>query len=159
MKTIKMNKVLIALDYNPTAEKIAEVGFSLAKAMQAEIVLLHIISTPIDYTSTVYDPLMGFTGFANVDLYKPDIELLKNSALDFLTNVKNHLGDSQIETIVKEGDYAQTILETANLARADVIVLGTHSKKWLETIFLGSTTKEVLNQTNIPLFIVPTKKK
>jgi nucleotide-binding universal stress UspA family protein len=159
MKTIKMDKILIALDYNPTAEKIAEVGFSLAKAMQAEIVLLHIISTPIDYTATAYDPLMGFTGFANVDLYKPDIELLTNSALDFLTNVKNHLGDSEIEIIVKDGDYAQTILETANLTRADIIVIGSHSKKWLETILLGSTTKEVLNQTNIPLLIVPTKKK
>ncbi|WP_179214525.1 hypothetical protein [Flavobacterium psychrophilum] len=32
-----MNKVLIALDYNPTAQKIAEVGFSLAKSMNAEI--------------------------------------------------------------------------------------------------------------------------
>ena len=31
MKNITMNKVLIALDYNPTAQKIAEVGFSVAK--------------------------------------------------------------------------------------------------------------------------------
>jgi hypothetical protein len=33
MKTNKMKKVLIALDYDPTAQKVAEVGFSLAKTM------------------------------------------------------------------------------------------------------------------------------
>lgn len=69
------------------------------------------------------------------------------------------MGDSKIEIVVKEGEYAETILETANLYQADILVVGSHSKKWLETILLGSTTKEILNQTNIPLLIVPTKKK
>jgi nucleotide-binding universal stress UspA family protein len=158
MKTIKMNKVLIALDYNPTAQKIAEVGFSLAKAMEAEVVLLHVLSTPANYT-TIYDPIMGFGGFANLDIYQPDIELLTKSGLDFLENVKKHLGDSSIKTLVKEGDYADTILETAHLSRADIVVIGSHSKKWLEKILVGSTTEKILHDTNIPLLIVPTKKK
>lgn len=34
----KMKKVLIALDYDPTAQKVAEIGFSIAKAMKAEII-------------------------------------------------------------------------------------------------------------------------
>ena len=38
MKTIKMKKVLIALDYNPTAQKVAETGYSLAKAMKAKVI-------------------------------------------------------------------------------------------------------------------------
>ena len=42
-----MKKVLIALDYNPTAQKVAEVGFSLAKSMNAEITLLHVITDPV----------------------------------------------------------------------------------------------------------------
>ena len=47
MKTNKKKKVLIALDYNPTAQKVAEVGFSMAKSMNAEITLLHVISDPV----------------------------------------------------------------------------------------------------------------
>ena len=39
-----MKKVLIALDYNPTAQKVAEHGFELATAMKAEIILLHVIT-------------------------------------------------------------------------------------------------------------------
>ena len=46
MKNIKFKKVLIDLDYNPTALKVAEVGYSIAKAMGAECLLVHILSTP-----------------------------------------------------------------------------------------------------------------
>ena len=62
MKTNKMKKVLIALDYNPTAQKVAETGFSMAKAMNAEVTLLHVISDLVYYSSAEYSPIMGFTG-------------------------------------------------------------------------------------------------
>jgi nucleotide-binding universal stress UspA family protein len=61
--------------------------------------------------------------------------------------------------MVKEGDYSKTILKTANDIKADIIVLGSHSKKWLEKILLGSTTEKILKETSLPLLIVPTKKK
>ncbi|EKT3964769.1 universal stress protein [Flavobacterium psychrophilum] len=157
MKDIKMNKVLIALDYNPTAQKIAEVGFSLAKSMNAEIILLHVLSAPVNYT-TVYNPIMGFDGFVNLDIVEIDNEFLKKMALEFLENVKKHLGDTTISTIVKEGDYSEAILETANMQRADIIIVGNHNKKWLEKVLLGSTTQKILHDTNIPVLIVPTNK-
>jgi nucleotide-binding universal stress UspA family protein len=37
--------------------------------------------------------------------------------------------------------------------------MGSHSKKWLENIVMGSVTQEVLHQTTIPLYIIPTKKR
>jgi nucleotide-binding universal stress UspA family protein len=157
MKDIKMNKVLIALDYNPTAQKIAEIGFSLAKSMNAEIMLLHVLSTPANY-ATIYDPIMGFGGFVNLDMSQPDNEFLTKTAFEFLENVKNHLEDTTITTLVKEGDYANAILETANMHRADIIIIGSHSKKWLEKVLVGSTTEKILDDTNIPILIVPTKK-
>ena len=38
-----MKKVLIALDYDPTAQKVAEAGYSLAKSLNAEVILLDLI--------------------------------------------------------------------------------------------------------------------
>jgi hypothetical protein len=83
MKTIKRNTVLIALDYNPTAQKVAEVGYSLAKAMDAECFLIHILASPIIYTSLNYDPIMGFSGFGSFDNYQLDSELLSKIALNY----------------------------------------------------------------------------
>ena len=54
MKTTKINKVLIALDYNPTAQKVAETGFSMAKSMNAKVVLLHVITDPVFYSAEGY---------------------------------------------------------------------------------------------------------
>ena len=157
MKTIKMKRVLIALDYNPTAQKVAEYGFAIASAMNSEILLLHVISDPAYYSSVNYSPIMGFTGFLNMDPSQLNvIEELKKASQQFLEKSKNHLGDKTIETIVIEGDCAESILKTAGNLHADIIVMGSHSQKWLENIVMGSVTEKVLHHTSVPLFIIPT---
>jgi nucleotide-binding universal stress UspA family protein len=156
-----MKKVLIALDYNPTAQKVAETGYSFAKAMGAEIILLHILSDPTYYSSTIYDPIMGFGGYINSGLIdEPSIvEQLKKESQQFLDKSKNHLNDAAIQTLVKEsnGDLASSILDAAKEIDAAIIVMGSHSKKWLEQIVMGSVAESVLHQTVVPIFIIPTK--
>lgn len=153
-----MKKVLIALDYNPTAQKVAERGFALAKAMKADIVLLHVMADPVYYTSTVYSPIMGFGGYIGADMLPiQSLKELKQASQDFLDKTKHHLGDITIETDIREGDISENILASAKHNHADVIVIGSHSQKWLEKIIMGSNAEEVLHHTTIPLFIVPTK--
>ena len=159
-KTNKMKKVLIALDYNQTAQKVAEVGFSVAKSMNAEVILLHVITDPVFYSTTGYSPIMGFNGYMDMGPVQLDsVDGLKNASLQYLDKSKQHLGDKTIQTIVKEGDFADVILETAKELHADIIVVGSHSRKWLENILMGSVTEKVLHHTLIPLLIVPTKKR
>lgn len=159
MKTDKFKKVLIAVDYNPTAQKVAEVGFSFAKAMNAEVVLLHVISDLVYYSSMEYSPIMGFNGFMDSGpIQIQNTEGIKNAALRFLEKSKQHLGDKSIQTLVEEGDFADSILNTARELRSDLIIIGSHSRKWLENIVMGSVTEKVLHNTTIPLFIIPTKK-
>lgn len=159
MKTRNIKKVLIALDYNPTAQKVAETGFSLATSLGAELTLLHVITDPVFYASSGFSPIMGFNGYVDVSPTVLDsIEGLKNASLQYLNKTKQHLGDTTIQAIVKEGDFAETILKTAKELHSDIIVIGSHSQKWLENILIGSVTERVLHQSSIPLFIVPTRK-
>lgn len=159
MKTNKISKVLIALDYDPTAQIVAELGFAMAKTMDAEVILLHVITDLEIYPTAGYSPIVGFSGEMDMGPVQMDsFEGLKNASLQYLENSKQHLGSDDIRTIVKEGDYADTILETAKEVHANIIVLGSHSRKWLENIVMGSVTEKVLRNTSIPLLIVPTKK-
>ena len=159
MKTTKMKKVLIALDYDPTALRVAEMGFSLAKTMGADIVLLHVIADSVFYSSTEYSPIMGFSDYMGVSQLQLDnSDGLRKAAQHFLDKSKHHLGDESIQTMVEEGDFAESILLAAKSIHADVIVIGSHSQKWLEKIVMGSVTEKVLNHTTIPLFVIPTKK-
>ncbi|HZL08559.1 MAG TPA: universal stress protein [Prolixibacteraceae bacterium] len=155
-----MKKVLIALDYDPTAQKVAEEGFSMAKAMNAGVLLLHVITDPVYYASTEFSPVMGLAGYMDPALLPiADVTGLKKAAQFFLDKSKLHLGDKAIQTVVEEGDFSDAILKVATDSHADIIVMGSHSRKWLENIVMGSVTEEVLRQTTIPLFIIPTKKR
>ena len=161
MKTKKMKKVLIALDYDPTSQKVAETGFSLAKTMGSEIILMHVMSDPVDYAPMEYSPRLGFVGLKDKGkLQSENIEGLENEAQQFLDKSKHHLGDNSIQTLVKkrDGDCAESILKAAKDLHTDIIVIGSHSRRWLENIVMGSVTEKVLHHTSIPLFIVPTKK-
>ena len=154
-----MKKILIALDYDPTAQKVAEQGYSLAKTMGAEVILMHVVTDPSYYTSTEYSPIMGFGGYMDVaQLYPVPTDGLKLASQHYLEKTKHHLKDDTIQTTVREGDIADSILKTAKEVHADIIVMGSHSRKWLENIVLGSVAKDVLNNTKIPLYIIPTKK-
>lgn len=155
-----MKKVLIALDYDPTAKKIAETGYALGKAMRSEVTLLHVVSDPVYYATRAYSPIMGFDGYLETGpLEKDSMESLLRASEHFLDETRSHLGDGGIQTVVAEGDIAGAILKTARDIGAGIIVMGSHSQKWLEKIVMGSVTENVLNHSNIPLFIIPTKKR
>lgn len=154
-----MKKVMIAMDYNPTAQKVAEMGYEFAKSMDAEVTLLHVISDPMFYSSLDYSPIMGFAGYINNDpLQLNTMEVMTSASLNYLDKTRIHLVDPNIRIMVEEGDIAETILKTAKKIHADIIVIGSHSLKWLENIVMGSVTGEVLKHTTIPLQIIPTKK-
>ncbi len=155
-----MKKILIALDYDPSAQAVAETGYALAKGMQAELVLLHILADPSYYAAYEYSPIMGFNNnFISPETLPPDVSAeIRKGAVEFLNRSKEHLGDTGIQTLVNEGDVADTILQTAATVQADIIVLGSHSRRGLEKILMGSVTEKVLHRSSIPLFIIPTKK-
>jgi nucleotide-binding universal stress UspA family protein len=159
IKPTKATKVLIALDYDKSSGKVAQTGYDMAKAMNAEVTLLHVISDPVYYSSTEYSPILGLTGSLGVEpSIAESIDRLKEVTQNFLADEKNRLGDEKIQILLKEGDFADTILKTAKKLHASVIVIGSHSSRWLEDIVMGSVTNKVLRNTTIPLFIVPTKK-
>ncbi len=149
-----MKKILIALDYEPLAEKVAATGYSIAKAFNAELLLLHVVEEPANYASVEYSPIMGFTGFS--DTYTNEaLEGLKKEAHRFLEESRKHLGEGRIEISVVEGDYADAIISTAAAFGADLIVMGTHKRKGLDKLLLGNLSVKILNNTAVPLLTIP----
>ena len=51
----------------------------------------------------------------------------------------------------------ETILDTVTELNADIIVMGTHSRRGFEKILLGSIAENVLRKSLIPVFIIPIK--
>lgn len=151
-----MKKVLICIDYNPTSEKVADAGYDLATALNAEVCLIHVIAD-VQYYGVQYPTFMGYDGFDNeVDLNIA--QEMSRVAINFLETVRQHLNDSNVDTKVLEGNTGDVIVEYASLWNADIIVLGTHSHNILEKIFIGDVASKVLKNAKVPVYMVPTKK-
>jgi nucleotide-binding universal stress UspA family protein len=151
-----MKRILIALDYDPSSQKVAETGYDLAKSMNAHAILFHAISDVSYYSSLHYSPLMGFDSFGGIaEVY--NAEKLNEVAEKYLDKTKQHLGNNNIETLVRNGDSGEAILETAKELKADIIVMGTYSRRGFEKLLVGSVAENVLHHSQIPLFIIPTK--
>lgn len=154
-----MHTILIAIDYNPTAQKVVEIGNEIATALQANIHLLHVINSINYYNNNEYSPVMGFTGFSyNVNTLQNVTEYITVTAHEFLIKTKSHLNNNTINTIVKDGPTADSILEVAKDINATMIIVGSHSRRWLEKILIGSTAEKVIQQSTVPVLTIPTKK-
>jgi nucleotide-binding universal stress UspA family protein len=159
MKTNKVSKVLIALDYNPTSQKVAEAGYSMAKAMNADVLLLHVISDPDNYSSAEHVTVTGFAGREETVSVKVDnIDKLKKAAHRFLEKSKELLGDKAIKILLKEGEAAESILKASKDLTADLVVMGSHSRRASRAVLMGRVTRKVLQLSSVPILIIPTKK-
>ena len=108
-----MKKVLIALDNKAGAQKVAATGYELSKALQARAILMHVTTDIAYYSSLNYSPITGFDAFSNLDVEQTNaVDELKRRAQDYLDNAKLSLADETIETVLKEGDHAENILQT-----------------------------------------------
>jgi nucleotide-binding universal stress UspA family protein len=153
-----MKKILIALDYDPSAEKIADTGNLIAAAFDAEIILLHVVAEPSYYSSMEYSPIMGYSGF--MDNFNMEIsEEVKNNLTalseEFLEKFKKHLGNDRIKTLVAEGNFAETITATAEKEMADMIVMGSHGRRGLDKLLMENVAEKVLQLSKVPVLVIP----
>ncbi|MGN6340576.1 MAG: universal stress protein [Ginsengibacter sp.] len=155
-----MKKILIALDYNPTAQHILEAGYELARSMGAEVILMHVVADYTYYSSLDYSPILGFDQFSNLGAMQLDsVTQLENAANEYLEHLKAQFGYSSIKTLIKDGDAGEGIVEASDNLGVDVVVLGSHSRRGLDKILMGSVAEKVLRKSKIPLYIIPVSEK
>lgn len=140
-----MKKILIAIDEGPTAEKVAQFGSQLGKQLNAEVALISVVDTTVLITDG------GVTPKELADIEKNDLK--KNQQLV----IEKVFKDNKVWSFVEEGKPFEMILKVAEEWEADLIVLGTHGKKGLAHLLMGSVAEKVMRHSTKPLLIIPTK--
>jgi universal stress protein A len=59
-----------------------------------------------------------------------------------------------VRALVKTGSASQSITDTANSDRADLIIMATHGRTGLAHMFLGSVTEKVVRTAACPVLTV-----
>jgi nucleotide-binding universal stress UspA family protein len=57
--------------------------------------------------------------------------------------------------VIRRGVSSATITQEAAAWRADVIVVGSHGKGWIDRLLIGSVTEELLNDLPCAVLVIP----
>lgn len=152
-----MDKILVALDYHPNSEKVAVAAYELAKKMNAEMRLLHVLGQ-ISHYGVDYTGFLGYEGYSSLGYNLQTDNELQDMAEDFLETAKKQFADNRVSTALEIGVAEDGILKQAKEWGADLIVMGTHSHSTLEKILVGTVASKILEKTEIPVYMVPIKK-
>lgn len=152
-----MKKVLIALDNHSNYNLVSSKGYELARALGASIALLHVFPDTITTSPNAFSGLYPMMGTMDIEQGLKMAERLDEESKNFLNQVKAEMNDEQTDIYTAEGDVADAILEIANNSKADVIVIGSHSRSGIDRLLMGNVAQKVVKHSNIPMFIVPVK--
>jgi nucleotide-binding universal stress UspA family protein len=142
-------KILIATDGSAASMNSSKSGIKLAKSLGSEVLVLYVINEMA--ISRVIASMIG-RGFRQEDLRLA----LKASAEKVVSEVTK-MGEAagvQVEPIIKEGDPASRILETAEIEGVDLILMGSHGEGGISSKLIGSVAEKVLNWSTAPVMIV-----
>ncbi|MEK6743003.1 MAG: universal stress protein [Nitrospirota bacterium] len=85
--------------------------------------------------------------------YQKALDKKAQTILKYYKAALEKKGLTGIKTVIKKGHPAEEILKTAKDAKADMIVIGSRSRRTTH-LFMGSVSREVADGATIPVLIV-----
>ncbi len=140
-------KILVPTDGSAQAALAARTAAELAKSEGAGVVGVYVID-PFPYIG------IGDASAIGLQAYLAEAKTAAGQALDMLERAcKEHgvpfVGDTIERNVVHEG-----ILETASAENCDLIVMGSHGRRGIASLILGSVAQKVLAHATQPVLIV-----
>ena len=136
----RVRTVLHPIDFSDTPSTAFDVSCALARDYGAELVLTHVVEP-------------AFISFAN-GLPQPIPSGLEEPALERLLAIQPADPKIAVRHVIATGNPVAEILRVATDAKADLIVMGTHSRTGLSRVIMGSVAEGVLRRSACPVVTV-----
>ena len=139
--------IVVPTDFSEPAERALDVAIGLASKFESKVTLLH----------ASWLPPSAYAAYAE-GLYWPTDEMAKGAKKELdaaLSKAKKRY--PKTDGSIVTGEPWQTILEFAKERGADLIVMGTHGRRGLSRVFLGSLAEKIVRLSPIPVLTVSGK--
>lgn len=144
-------RILIATDGSDLADRALEHGFQLAKLAGSDVTIVT-VTEPVTIVGGGYASVAGGV----IDPLPELVEAQEKAAKDLLDRAAKRAAEQGItaKTILVDNSFAaEGIVETAKSIGAELIVMGSHGRRGLNRLLLGSQTNNVLAHTTIPVLV------
>jgi len=128
-------------DFSDTARGAFRYALHLARANDASLHLLHVVAT------LGVDPIRGaFEAGVDEEAFFQKMEDEANQHMQALLDEAKDAGVSVMPVLRRHGDVDEAICDYAEEQNADVLVMGTHGRRALSRILLGSVAESVVHR-------------
>ncbi|MBT8305505.1 MAG: universal stress protein, partial [Maribacter sp.] len=144
-----MKKILIPIDFSDFSENALEVAASLAKKLDADLVVLHMLGlSEAVFTKDEAQEFMEAQYYMRLAKKRFDAFLDKPflKGVRVYETVQNYKDFNEINNLVKEQDI-------------DLVVMGSHGASGLSGLFIGSNTEKVVRTCDIPVLVIKKQRK
>jgi nucleotide-binding universal stress UspA family protein len=142
-------RILVPVDGSATSRRGLRAAIDLAKTQRARLVILNVV-----------DAMPVLASLEGVMAYDPGIvEALREGGKKILAKAAAEAKKRGVaaKTVLAEniaGRVADAIVRTAKKQRADLLVLGTHGRRGLTRMVMGSDAELVVRYTPAPVLLV-----
>jgi nucleotide-binding universal stress UspA family protein len=145
--------ILLSTDGSDVARKGLEHGIALAKALNAKVTVITVTEAlPVDYGSG--HAAGWIPSQEEFDSYDAASKERADKVLDEARAMAERTGISVKLLHVPNAHPATAMIETAKSGGCDLIVMGSHGRRGIRKLFLGSQTSEVLADGSVPVLVV-----
>lgn len=145
-------RIMVPLDGSPLAEYALVPAMGLARALEAELLLLR--SVPI--VQPVFALSAALSGEFDSDLQQLSSDSRRHEAQDYLaaTRRRYECPGCVVHYVTPEGDAAGAIVDVARERGVDLVVMGMHGQGGVRRAMFGSVTERVLHGIHCPTLVV-----
>ena len=143
MSAEAFRRILVATDFSPASAPAFDRALALARGMSAQLLVLH----------AYQDGALPELGFAPTGCYEAwDREVCAQADLRLAPLMARAREQGvEAEALLVPGFPGEAIVEAARQRRADLVVMGTHGRRGVARLVLGSVAASVLASAPCPV--------
>ena len=147
---LAIKKILFPCDVTENSSKILPYVLSVSEKYDSTIYLLHVVP---DLLKWAKEYISHTSPYASLDMFKKE-------ALEGAEKAMDRVCEEQLQSCpnfqrrVVSGDPATEILKTIETEDMDMVIMGTHGRKGLEHIILGSVAENVVRKSAVPVMTI-----
>ncbi|MDX9713997.1 MAG: universal stress protein [Dissulfurispiraceae bacterium] len=138
-----MQKIMVAHDGSKSSDKALKKGVELAIKFNSSLTVISVV------------PELYLTELSEADRRKIADSLSEETA-QAMEKIRKSLSGKAIEvkTVIRQGDPAEKILETAQKMKVDLIITGSHGRHGAKKFLLGSISSKIVDYSRCPVLVV-----
>lgn len=138
-----MQKILVAHDGSKSSDKALKKALEISISFNASLTVLAVV------------PELYLTELPDADRNRI-FESLSDETRDAMEKIRKSLAGKQVEvkTLIRQGDPAEKILETAQKMKVDLVVTGSHGRHGAKKFLLGSVSSKIVDYSRCSVLVV-----